>query len=291
MNIKDLFNEDVIELLGEETLEAIQEAFEQKIASSVETALEEQDELYSEQLQGLVKLIDQDHTVKLKKIVEMQDKSYASKLMNVVKMYERSLKTESKQLKKQMINDISAFIDEEVINKIVSKEDMQAAVRNKTAYAVLENLRQVLSVDSMLMREGIQAAVLDGKKQLDDKDKTIKELSTNFKALYEEHAVLKKELLLQEKVSKFSEAKQKFIKNSFKDKSVEFINENFDYTVKLFDKAEREKLKSLKTEALDNRKVKPDFIITEKVSDDKVNNEEAYDPYVSELSKMSSRKR
>ena len=77
------------------------------------------------------------------------------------------------------------------------------------------------------------------------------------------------------------------IKKALGDKSVKFIKENFDYTLRLFEKQEKKQLEVLREDALKDRKEKPDFVKTQKVITEKVNKEEdAYDPYVDALDQM-----
>ena len=73
MKITDLLNEDVISVIGEESLVAIQEAFEKKVDLTTEAALIAQDEVYAEKLDQLIKAIDKDHSSKMKRIVEAVD--------------------------------------------------------------------------------------------------------------------------------------------------------------------------------------------------------------------------
>lgn len=61
-------------------------------------------------------------------------------------------------------------------------------------------------------------------------------------------------------------------------KPFEYVNENFDYTLKLFEKKEESRLEGLKAEAL-TETVKVDRVIEEKVE------EKPLQPYMSELSK------
>lgn len=292
MKIKDLFTEDVQKLLSEDSLDAIQTAFENKLKLSVDLALESQDSIYAEQLEDLVKKIDADHTYKMRKLVEAVDRGNTQKLIKVVKKYERDSLVESKKFKAQVVNTISAYLDE-FLNESISKDDLAQAVKNKTAFGVLENLRKVLAVDSTLMKESVQDAVMDGKKQLVERDNKINDLSTKYNALLEEHEALKKDLLLESKISSFNADKKAFLKKTFADKPLAFIQENMDYAIRLFDKKEKDKRTVLKEEAFTQRKVQPDFIKTEKVVSEKVNNssDSASDPYVAELSKVFGGKR
>jgi hypothetical protein len=95
--------------------------------------------------------------------------------------------------------------------------------------------------------------------------------------------------LLESKISKFPESKKGFLRRALSDKSVKFIEENFDYTVRLFDKQEKSKLQTLKEDAISKREVKPDFVPvakTEKVIEEKVNTTTSLkDDYLSVLSR------
>ena len=65
---------------------------------------------------------------------------------------------------------------------------------------------------------------------------------------------------------------------------VEFINENFDYTIKLFKKKESDRLETLKEEALSTRE-NVDRVIYEDTSKEADVITESNSPYLSELSK------
>jgi hypothetical protein len=67
-----------------------------------------------------------------------------------------------------------------------------------------------------------------------------------------------------------------------KGKDEEFINENFDYTLKLFKKKESDRLETLKEEALSTREDVDRVIYEDK---QEVVNESVSSPYLSELSK------
>lgn len=288
MKIKDLLNDDVKGLLSEESLTAIQNAFDGKVTLAVEQALDEQDESYTEKLQLLVKSIDQDHSTKMQRVMESVDKNRAGKLVKLVKLYERELKNDGTKFKKTLIGNLSSYIDE-YLEECVSKEDIQAAVRNKTAYTVLENLRGLLVVDTAAQNGAIRGAVLESKATLTALQKENAELKKQFKALYESNEQVKKDLLFESKLSTISDDKKKtFVKKALEGKSLEFIEENFDYVTRLFDKAEKGKMKVIREEAIENRKVKADFVKTpEKVVTENVNNNDTeVDPYVSVLSQV-----
>jgi len=291
-NLKNLFTEDVQKILTEETLTAIEEAFEEKVKLNVESALLEQDEIYASKLQTLIGAIDKDHTKKMKRLIEAVDKSNASKLVKLVKMYEKANVADAKKFKKMLVESISSYLDE-YIDQTIDKKDLAQAVKNKSAMNVLENLRKVFAVDYTMMNESVQEAVIDGKSQIDKLKEENAELKKQFKALYEQNQKVEVRSLLESKTAKFPETKKGFIRKALGDKSVKFIEENFDYTVRLFDKQEKSKLQTLKEDAISKREVKPDFVPptkTEKVVEEKVNNNSLKQDYLNGLSRGKGQK-
>lgn len=291
-NLKNLFTEDVQKILTDETISAIEEAFDNKVKLNVEAALIEQDEIYAGKLQTLISAIDKDHTNKMKRLIEAVDKSNASKLIKIVKLYEKDSKVDAKKFKKMLVESISSYL-EEYIDQTIDKNDLAQAVKNKSAMSVLENLRKVFAVDYTMMNESVQEAVIDGKSQIDALKKENEELKKQFKALYEENQKTEVKALLESKTAKFPESKKGFVRKALGDKSVKFIEENFDYTVRLFDKQEKSKLQTLKEEAISNREVKPDFVATpkiQKVVEEKVNTNSLKQDYLNVLSKGKGQK-
>jgi hypothetical protein len=284
MKIKNLFTEDVQKILTPESLEAIEQAFEDKVALVSEMLLKEQDELYAEKLITLIKTIDKDHTGKMRKLIEAVDKGNASKLVKIVKLYERDSKRDAKKFKKELIGTVSAYLDT-FINESIDQKDFTQAVKNNTAYNVLENLRNVLGVDTAMMNPEIQNAVLDGKSQIDKLTNENVELKKQYKALYEAHQKNEVSMLLENKTAKLPTDAKNFVRKALQDKSLKFIEENFDYTLRLFEKQEKSKLVTLKEDALNRRTVKPDVVPVQKVVEESLNNDEHGDMYVDVLSK------
>ena len=281
MKVNDLLPENAKEILTEESLTAIEQAFSSKLKLTVESALAQQDELYAEKLEQLIAAIDKDHTAKLQTVVEAIDRDNTKKLYNVVRKYEQSLTNEASKFKNTLVESISDYL-EEFIDEAIPFEAIQEATKNRTAREVLTNLRKVLAVDSALMSESVQGAVIDGKNQIDALTKQVDELAKENSLLKENYLKTKASLLIESKTASLPEKKREYIKRVLGDKTPKFIEENFDYTVKLFDKKEQERIEIIKEEAFKNRKVKSDApILKEQVSQQRQVN-----PYVNELSKM-----
>jgi hypothetical protein len=143
------------------------------------------------------------------------------------------------------------------------------------------------------MNPSVKTAVLDGKSQIDKLTSENVELKKQYKALYESNQKTEVSMLLENKTAKLPESKKNFIRKALQDKSLKFIEENFDYTLRLFEKQETQKLAVLKEDALNKRTVKPDVVKIEKVIEEKVNNNDDThsDMYVDVLSKAWNSKR
>lgn len=257
MKVKNILPDQVKDLLTEDSLNTIETALQEKTSLLIETALINQDELYSQKLQQLMKAIDKDHTSKLKRVVEAVDISNARKLSTVVKRYEREINKNAKSFKNTLVESISDYL-EEYIDEAIPKDAIVEATKNKTALSVLTNLRKVLAVDAALMKESVKEAVQDGKTQLDTLSEQVTKLARENKILKESYLKTKADLILEEKTSALPDKKKEYIKKVLGDKTPKFIEENFDYTLRLFDKKEKEKISQLKDEAFSRRVVKTD---------------------------------
>jgi hypothetical protein len=271
--------EQAEEVLTEDSVKEIETAIEEKIQLSVEAALTNQDELYAEKLEELVSAIDKDHTDKLTRVVEAVDHNNANKLVQVVKKYEKELNGSANQFKNTLVESISDYLDE-YLEESVPTEAIEEATKNRTAREVLGNLRKVLAVDSSLMSESVKEAVMDGKTQIDRLSQKVTELEKENSLLKEAYNKQTASLLLENKTAGLSGKKKEYLTKILADKSPKFIEENFDYTAKLFDKKENERLSVLKEEAYKQRKVKADAPV-QQISEDK--KEKPINPYLQEL--------
>ena len=278
MNKEKALPEQAEEVLTEESVQAIETAIEEKIQLSIEAALTSQDELYAEKLQELVGAIDKDHTTKLKNVVKVVDINNANKLINVVKRYEKELTGTANTFKTTLVESISDYLDE-YIEESVPTEAIEEATKNRTAREVLSNLRKVLAVDSSLMSESVKDAVMDGKTQIDQLTEKVNKFEKENTLLKQAYNKQSSTLILENKTSAMVGKKREYLFKILSDKSPKFIEENFDYTAKLFDRKEKERLSVLKEEAYKTRKVITDAPVQPITEEKKVTR----NPYVDEL--------
>ncbi len=286
-NITDTLKEAAKDVVSEETLQAIEQAFQEQLDEkaeerskiAVEAALNEQDEKYATKLEALLEAIDKDHCRKLNKVVESLDTDRTNKLKQIIKKYQTELNTEAAKLRDTIVESVSDYLDS-YIDEAIPADSIQEAVNNKKAINILESFRKTLGVDLALANESIRDGVMDGKKRLDESVSHATELEEKNSALENELAELKKSVYLSEKTRSFDEKKTKFINKTFEGKDMEFIEENFDYTVKMFEKKHTEVLDVLKEDALSESEVKDN--VDQELTTEKV----VKNPYVEQLSRI-----
>jgi len=290
--ISNLLKEATQGILTDETLSQIQEAFDsavdERVKIHVEKALTEQDAEYTSKAEQLIQAIDQDHTKKLERVVEALDANNAAKLQMVVKKYQHIVKEQASQFKEDLVERLSHYIDLFIESKIPTKS-INEAVRNKKASIILSNLRESLAINSALMNESLKDALIDGKTQIEESKKLASKANQELVQLRESLSKAKADLVLEQKISNLPEKKKQYAQKIFEGKTPKFIIENIDYTLSLFDKKEEERLKTLKTEAFEQRKVKHDRVVLEEDTQEDpkqiVNNFPQVQNYMNELGK------
>lgn len=299
-NIAELLKKATNDLLTDDALTAIEEEFNTavnsrteevlngKIELHVEKALLEQDEDHAKKLESLLEAIDTDHTVKLQKVIKAINENHTLKLKTVVNRYKTALTQEATQFKSQLVDTISKYLDVYLEN-VVPTQDIQEAVRNRKALDTLNEMRKFLGVDLAVGQKSIRNAIIDGKKQIDESVNKLEVLQQENVAFKTEIESLKKEKLLNEKTEGLPTAKKNYILKVLNDKPIDFINENFDYTLKMFEKTEEDRLEEYKAQAVKSRKTvdrlkRDDSVITESKSTNITSQDSM--GYLSELSKF-----
>lgn len=264
--ISELLKEATNGLLNEKTLNEIQSAFDsavsERVKIHVEKALVEQDSQYTEKLEQLLEAINVDHTEKLKKVVRAIDTNNFTKLQAVAKRYSKALNEQAKSFKNAMVNNVDRYLNL-YLNKVVPTNTLNEAVYNRKAAIVLEKLRSSLAVDSALMKKSLREAILDGQKQISEKNSEVSALKQQLSVLQESVEKTNSALILEQKLATLPEKKKAYAKRVLEGKSAKFIKENIDYTLSLFDRKEEDRLDALKEEAFETRTVRSDRVVLE----------------------------
>ena len=262
---KDVLNEESLEQIETVFNEAVEKKADERAQIATEAALQIQDDEHSKKLEQLLEAIDKDHAKKLEKVVEAVDHDRTRKLKNIIRKYQTALNEEANGLKDTVVESVSDYLDS-YIDEALPTQTIEEAVNNRRAMDVLDQFRKTLSVDMVLANDSIREAVKDGKATIVESKKQIAELTDHASDLKVQLESAQKELFLEKKLSGFDEKKSNFVRKTFSDKELSFIEENFDYTVTLFDKKTQEALDVLKEEATKECKAQEAEVVVEESS-------------------------
>lgn len=295
--ITNVLKEATEGILTEEALSEIEAVFEQsineRVALHVEKALAEQDEDHAEKLEKLLEAIDTDHTAKLHKLVDTINHDHADKLAKAAKKFNNTLNEDASAFKDELVSNISNYLDL-YLEKAIPAEDIKKAMRNTSAVKMLSNLREALAVDNALSNKSIRGAVKDGKNKIETLSKETQQLQENNDKLTHELVKAQAQLVLEHKTAGLPVAKRKYMFKVLGNKTPKFIEENYDYTLKLLEKTEEQRLENFKKEAQQSKpkvdRVAKTQVVSEKVEQTPVVEEQASEPanpllenYMSEL--------
>jgi len=259
-DISTILKEATKDILSEESLKAVSEAVEAKVNLAVEAALVQQDEEYSSKLEKVLEAIDADHTAKLTKIVARIDEVHASqfqkalnkidvdhsfKLKKLIGLYENALKGGADEFKKSVVDNVSSYL-ELYLDKAIPSEQIAEATQNTRNTKIIDEIKRLVSLDETFVNENVKEALVDGKKQIDEANARAAQAAKNAQLLSEKVEKLETSLLLEKKVSTLPANKRNYVQRVLAEKSAQYINENFNYVLEMYDKREEENLQTLK---------------------------------------------
>ncbi|NCX56342.1 MAG: hypothetical protein EBW87_03985 [Burkholderiaceae bacterium] len=276
MNVSNILSEQFKDLISEDTLKQVEEAFntavdeksKAKIQLEVENVKAQLDEHYTGKLQELTEKIDEDHTAKMQKLVAAIDTDHAVKLHNlvesidakhtkmlkqVVEKYEGKLVADATSFQNRLVEEISNYLDL-YLDKTVPTAQINEAVTNIQAAAKLHKIRQLVGIDEEFVDNEVKEALIDGKRTIDS---LRNELNVALKENVDLAARANKAevaILLEDKTVDMPAAKKTFVHKLLKNKSPEYIKENFDYVVEMFEKEAQTDLETIQEQ------VKQEFV-------------------------------
>lgn len=255
MKINDILDQIGSDVLTESTKVSLVEAFDDAVAARVQetlelevaSALQQLDESHTAQLERLLEAIDTDHSNKLKKVIEHIDADHTAKLQQIIKENRRVLEEDAAEFKETLIEQLSNYLDL-YIEDAIPADQLLEAVQNKQAARMIESIKQIVAVDDEYITHTIREAVEDGKQQI---DKLKEELNSAVKQnirLSQEAKKIKGDLLIERTTKDFSKEKREYVMRVLKNKDPEYITENLDYVVKMFNREKQANRDELLTE-------------------------------------------
>ena len=268
MDFKSILKEQFKDLITEETLTAVHEAFEaavnekaeQRAELAVEAATTKIDEDHAAKLETLIESIDADHTAKLQKLVETIDFDHAQKLKAVltkidedhtgkleavVEKYETTLKEEAESFRTRLVDEISNYMDL-YLEKVVPTTQVNEAVENIRSRKILDEVRKLVGINEEFVNSEIKEALIDGKTTIDSLKKELNEALEANTSLNSKLNSVEAKLLLEEKTKDMPQSTKAYVSKLLKGKSPEYIQENYQYVVEMFEKETSEQVEDAK---------------------------------------------
>ena len=268
MDFKSILKEQFKDLITEETLTAVHEAFEaavnekaeQRAELAVEAATTKIDEDHAAKLETLIESIDADHTAKLQKLVETIDFDHAQKLKAVltkidedhtgkleavVEKYETTLKEEAESFRTRLVDEISNYMDL-YLEKVVPTTQVNEAIENIRSRKILDEVRKLVGINEEFVNSEIKEALIDGKTTIDSLKKELNEALEANTSLNSKLNSVEAKLLLEEKTKDMPQSTKAYVSKLLKGKSPEYIQENYQYVVEMFEKETSEQVEDAK---------------------------------------------
>jgi hypothetical protein len=266
--IKNILNEQFKDLISEETLNTIEEAFQQavdeksqeKIQLESENLKQKLDESYTSKLEMVIEKIDTDHTAKLKKLVEAIDTDHAVKLQKLIKgidqkhtqmleqvveKYEGDMAEEAQSFQERLVEEVSNYLDL-YIEKSVPTEQITEAVNNIKAVKQLAQIRQLVGISEEFIDNEVKEALVDGKKTIDSLRAELNEALKENAQLNNRANKAEASIVLEKKTADMPSAKKQFVTKLLGNKAPQYIEENFQYVVEMFEKETQEEVDEIK---------------------------------------------
>lgn len=249
-NITELLPESIRRELGEDSLKAIVEAFEQavqtkvneQVALAVECAEANFDEEARKNIDELMEMSELNFKLKTAKAFNIIKEKHEKQIQKLKAHYEGQLKEHAETFKKQLVARIDESIKKGVARAIPTKQ-LKESLRNHTAMNVLKHMRELLAVNESAAKQAIMPAIREAKKRIDEGVEKSTLLEERNKSLVEENKSLKASLYLAERTKSMSPDAQNYIKRVMKGATQKFIQENLDSVYGMFqsqDNARRE---------------------------------------------------
>ena len=231
-----LLSEDTKKAISSLIEEKVNEKVQERLTLEVESAIKTQHDKFKKAATLTMEAIDKDHLSKIDGIVKILQKEHNTQLTALHDAHKKIVSETALSHRDAIVEGVDRFLDT-YIEKHLPKEQIEEAAKNKYALKAIEEARKILGVDTRFMTQNFKETLVDGKKQMD--------------RLLQENAELKKRTLvseskkiLTEKTANLPVEVSRFVKSRLENKSAQYIAENFDYVVDMYNRQEKTQKKS-----------------------------------------------
>lgn len=271
VNVKDLLPKELLEAVSENGLATLQEAFDklveskvsEQIATAVKSAEVSLDAALTERMQKLVTKLDENAKINLVKVVNKINENHQAEMSavkakavkrinemrenankaiaNLKESYENKAAQEAEMFRESITKELGKFIVENV-DKCIPYEQIQSAVKNTKAMELLESFKQLLNFEEVYNSEALKRPILEAYTRIENGKKEISSLNEENESLKAELAEAKaviaeaerKAYLAQRLAEIPSKDQRMFVERVLEKASLQFIKDNFEYTVKQY---------------------------------------------------------
>ena len=271
VNVKDLLPKELLEAVSETGLATLQEAFDklveskvsEQIATAVKSAEVSLDAALTERMQKLVTKLDENAKINLVKVVNKINENHQAEIADVKakavkrinemrenankaiatlkESYENKAAQEAEMFRESITKELGKFIVENV-DKCIPYEQIQSAVKNTKAIELLESFKQLLNFEEVYNSEALKRPILEAYNRIEDGKKEISSLNEENESLKAELAEAKaviaeaeRKAYLAKRLAEIPSKDQRmFVERVLEKASLQFIKENFEYTVKQY---------------------------------------------------------
>lgn len=257
MKLKDLLPENVISQFSEESLQKIEEAFQQaveklvsdKIALAVENAEVQFDEEAKKKMDELVNITETHNKIMAKKLAEALKERYQTREDNIHAFYRQQIAESAKKFRTSLVEKLNVFFDN-YLEKAVPTQQIKESVANVYARTSLAKVKRLLSLSDEKIKKQYKKPIMDGINKMKDLENKVSLLEQRNTALRNEMNSLKAKEYLTEKIKNWDPSSQSYMMRVLADKPIEFIKENFDYTKSMCEQIQENELKQIAKEEI-----------------------------------------
>lgn len=242
-------NEETAKVISEAFDGAVQEKTKVQVSLEVESATAKLDKDHTIKLKTLLEKIDDDHTKKLQLVVSTITENHTNKLKTLVERYRKTINEKAGEFSEKLIGKISNYMDL-YLEKAIPATQLEEAVANTHATKQLNQIRKFIGLDPAQLNESVKHTITQGRKQIDDLKAQLNEAYKENLVLSETHKKAKSSVILEQKTKGMSAGKKQYLTKILGDKEPEYITENFNYVVEMFEREESDSAEQLVEEAV-----------------------------------------
>jgi hypothetical protein len=218
--------------------EAVDVRVNQRVELECKNLSEKIDQEHTEKVQNLIEAMDKTHTEMFKSVVNKIDASHTKKLKTVVEKFQKELTENANDFKDGVVSKISKFLDLK-IDEMVPQTHLQEAVENIQSRKLVSEIKKLLSYDPDSINDDVKTALKEGYDAIESLKSELNDKAKQNLLLKEEVNQVKAHVLLENKTKGLPESKRNFVEKFMRDKTPDYIENNFQYVVEMFEENEK----------------------------------------------------